>query len=183
VRVSDRKIRACFLVLIAVVLMVVGAFAWSACTDNRSAMGRVIRWARGETGASQIVNDLAEDIRNDSSLSQLRSWGWETLARFRAGAVQTNGVSDYLPDHIRNVRLAMEERPEFIRSRWGETNSFGAEEPELVVVVSTNGQPEHLVVSWYLHGIVIGQPDDNMPFKPWCSAKAQPGIYTYHFYK
>ena len=148
---------------------------------KRSIPGRIVRWLQGETGAQQTVNDLAEDIRDIPELGRLQTWSVETLARFRSGQVHTNGLAAYWS--VGTARLAAQERPTFVTQRWGATNVWGEESPEISVRLSTNGQPECVVIAWYLHGIVAGPPEYRMSFHPWCYAQAKPGIYAYHLYK
>jgi len=114
-------------------------------------------------------------------LAQLQSWSVETLARFRSGELHTNGSPAYWS--VGTVRLAAQERPSFVTQRWGLTNRWGEESPEISVMLSTNGQPECVVIAWYLHGIVAGPPEYRLSFQPWCYAEAKPGVYAYHLYK
>jgi hypothetical protein len=177
---SDRPVsRTRIVLLVAVTLAVAALFVWPGHPVKRSLPGRVVRYFLGEAGAHQIVNDLVQDIREAPALRQLQPWGVETIARFRTGTVATNGR----PDSIGSIRLAPKERPTFVTKQWGLTNKWGEEEPELSVRLSTNGQPECVVIAWYLHGIVIGLPDYSLSFQPWYYAQARPGVYVYHLYK
>ena len=166
----------------AVVIVVIATLLFTRShVFRRSIPGRVVRWFHGEAGANQTVNDLAEDVRERPSLSRLQPWSIETLARFRSGQVHTNGNAAYLP--FGSIRLAASERPEFVSHEWGVTNSFGEEEPEISVLLNSDGQPECVVISWYLYGIVAGTPDYHLRFQPWCYVEAKPGVYVYHLYK
>ena len=158
-----------------------GSIYWQATQKKRSPLGRVVRFFKGEAGAHQTVNDLAEDIRTLPALAQLQPWSLETLARFREGTLRTNHGSRWFP--CTDIRLAEDERPAFINERWGRTNDWGQGDPEIVIVRSTNGQPECVVIAWYLHGIVVGPPDYQFAFNVWYYAKAKPGIYAYHVEK
>ena len=170
------------LVALAVVgVVATGAFFWRAYSAKRSVPGRIVRWFEGEGGARQTVNDLAADIRDVPGLAQLQSWSIETLANFRSGQIRTNGSPAYWS--VGTVRLAPEERPAFLTEQFGLTNRWGDESPEISVMLSSNGQPECVVIAWYLHGIVVGTPEYRLSFNPWCYAEAKPGIYAYHLYK
>lgn len=167
-----------------IIVLGVGTIIWLACTDRRSVPGHIVRRFRGETGAEQTVNDLAEDIRRIPALAQLQPWSIDALRRFRAGQLHINGESEEMPSSfVPNVRLARNERPEFIKRLWGETNSWGLEEPELLILLATNGQPECVAVNWYLHGIAVGPPDYRLSFDPYLSTVVTSGVYVYHFYK
>lgn len=172
--------------LAAIAAVVIGGFLWRAHADRRSLPGHIVRSIQGESGAARLLNDIAEDIRIVPSLSQLQSWSLETLRRFHDGQVKTNGHPSFWWDDRKAIRLALSERPEFIRQQWGEKNSWGDEEPELYVVLGTSGQPEVFAVAWYSHGIEIGPPDYRMVgelsyFNFY--VKAKPGIFVYSNYK
>ena len=104
-----------------------------------------------------------------------------TLARFQAGTLRTNQGTRWFP--WTKIRLAEEEKPAFVIEQWGRTNRWGEEYPEIQILCSTNGQPECVVIAWYLHGIVVGPPDYQFAFNTWYYAKAKPGIYVYHIEK
>lgn len=179
-RPVSRKLK----VLVSLALMAVamgGVFIWHAHVEKRGVPGRIVRWVKGESGAHQVVNDLAEDIRRQPSLAQLQSWSVETMARFRSGELRTNGSPAYWS--VGTIRLASQERPAFVTQEWGLTNRLGEGSPELSILLSTNGHPECVVIAWYLHGIVVGPPEYRLSFQPWCHSEAKPGVYAYHLYK
>ena len=183
---NSRKVTIVLILVAAIVVAGVGAFLWRAHVNRRSVPGHIIRFIRGESGAEQELNDLAEDIRNTPSLSQLQPWGIETLRRFRGGQVQTNGYASFYWDDPPAIKLAKQERPEFIRHQWGETNEDGEEEPELFIVRNAAKQPEAVAIGWYSYGIQIGPPDYQMPgelsyFNFY--VKVKPGVFVYANYK
>jgi hypothetical protein len=183
---TTKRIIIALILVAAIVTAAVGGFLWRAHADRRSVPGHIVRFIRGEGGAEQELNDIAEDIRSVPSLSQLQSWSLETLRRFHDGQVQTNGYPSFWWDDGKAIRLARSERPEFIRHQWGETNSWGEEEPELYVVLGPSGQPELFAVAWYSYGIKIGLTDYQMPgelsyFNFY--VKAKPGVFVYANYK
>ena len=173
------KITATILVVLSVVLIIIVVeFIWRAHMDHRSLPGHIVRRLHGESGFQQTTNDLGEDIRR---VPQLQQWSIDTLSRFRSGKVNTDRGSGSLPDFIPNVRLAREERPEFLKKLWGETNSRGEEEPEILALLSTNGQPNCIAVNWYDHGVAVGPTNYLLSFAPDLSIKIRPGIYVYGF--
>ena len=153
-------------------------FVWRAHVNRRSWAGHLVRRLHGETGPQQTVNDLGEDVRHTP---QLQQWSVDMLSRFRAGKVKINGKSESLPDFIPNVRLSREERPKFIKQLWGETNSWGDEDPEILVLLSTNGQPDCIAVNWYDYGVGVGSTNYVLSFTPNLSIRVKPGIYAYSF--
>jgi len=100
--------------------------------------------------------------------------------------MQTNGYAAFYWDQPPAVKLARQEKPEFIRQKWGETNEFSEEEPEVFVVCDTNGQPQAVAVGWYMYGIRLGPADYQMDYPssniaPYFQVK--PGVYVYGNYK
>lgn len=161
-------------------------FLWRACSDRRSVPGHIVRFIQGVDGMQQDLNDLAADIRNVRSMSQLQSWSMETLRRYQSGTLQTNGRPRFYWDDDAVVKLARQERPEFITQQWGEKDEYGQEEPEIFIVFSTNRQPEAVMIGWYSYGIRIGTPEYRMPYEssdlsPYMEVK--PGVYVYANYK
>lgn len=128
-----------------------------------------------------MANDRAEDIRVKPELAGLQAWGVETLDRFRAGQVETNGSASYRP--MGDIQLAVKEIPPFIARQWGSTNNWGEVFPEISIRLSADGQPECVMVTWGLQGIAVGPPNYRLSFQPWCSVEAKPGVYTYYLYK
>jgi hypothetical protein len=159
----------------------VGVFFWRAHVNRRSIPGHIVRWFQGEGGFYQTVNDLAEDIRQQPTLAELQPWSVQILERFSSGEIHTNGSAAYWS--VGTIRLAAQETPAFVTQLWGLTNRWSKESPEISVRLSTNRQPECVVIAWYLHGIVAGPPEYRLSFQPWCYAQAKPGVYAYHLYK
>jgi len=183
---SRKKTVVAFLSVATVVVLSGIMFMWRAELYPRSVPGHMLRWLKGEKGAQQEINDMAQDIRNIPSLAVLPSWGRETLKRFQEGKVQTDGAPQFYWDQPPAVKLASREKPEFIKRQWGETNELGEEEPEIFVVFSTNKQPDAVVIGWYMFGIQIGPPTYKMPYHSWENApyvEAKPGVYVYANYK
>jgi hypothetical protein len=172
-------------ILLAIIGIAIALFFLRAYTDRRSIPGHIVRWFEGEYGAKQTIDDLADDIRTKSDMTQLQPWAVNTLLRFQMGQVRTNGnEGNYW--YGSGIRLAAEERPEFIKKEWGETNDFGEEYPEIYIFDSTNGKPESVGIMWGLDGVVVG--DTNYPlhandWMAWQCVTAKPGIYVFYQYK
>ncbi len=180
-----RTISRLYKILLLSWLIVIGAAAfllWHEFTDKRSILGHIIRRDKGELGGQQIANDLAEDIRKKPTLAPLQAWSVDTLARFRAGQVRTNGQPSWWDEGFA-VRLAPQERPEFIKKEWGEMDKNGDEMPEIYIVLTTNHEPECVAIVWGLYGAVVGPPDYPSQSKAWFAwfyAEAKPGVYTFY---
>ena len=154
-------------------------FTWYSKHDKRSTPGRIVRWFDGEGEYDQRVNDLVQDIREKPELVQLRQWGMETIRRVRAGEAHVSKEPSELSDGA--IKLAIDETPQFVRQLWGvTTNGWGGWEPEIGVVLSKNPQEERVSISWYMYGIVVGNPDYHMSVESNLCIEAKPGIYVYH---
>jgi hypothetical protein len=77
---------------------------------------------------------------------------------------------------VGTVHLAPEETPAFVSDEWNYS-------PELSVLLDNEGNPQAVVIEWYLYGIIAGPPEYRLSIKPWCHAEAKPGVYTFHLYK
>jgi hypothetical protein len=186
VHTTTNKIIIVLLTVTAIFTVTVGGFMWRALANRRSVPGHIVRFLRGESGLEQDLNDIAEDIRNTPALAQLQPWGVETLRLFREEKLQTNGYAQFYWDQPPAVKLALQERPEFIKHQWGETNQDGEEEPEIFIVFNTNKQPEAVAIGWYMYGIQIGPPEYRLSYTSCYYApyvQAKPGIYVYGNYK
>jgi len=129
-----------------------------------------------------MVNDLAEDIQKVPRLAKLQPWAIETLARFQAGQVHTNGGPSWYWKGPA-VKLAQQERPSFIKEQWGETNKWGEEWPEIYVLLSDSSVPESIAVVWGMYGVVIGPREYPAQTNAWYAhdyAEAMPGVYVFH---
>jgi hypothetical protein len=172
------------LVMGGIVLFAVAALIVYAASYRQSTPGRIVRWCGGQGLAAQHVQDDMEDLLRSPLYPQLQSWSTNTMERFRDGNIST--VSNLpesnfpFPDA---VRLSPSEKPEFIRNRWGETNQWGSEEPQIFILRSAEGQPESIVVAWYMHGLVFGRPGYRLPFEPWYQIQSAPGVYGFAFSK
>jgi hypothetical protein len=177
------------ILLLSVVVVFVAAVAWflmRAHVDRRSIPGHIVRRLQGESGISQDLNDLADDISSTPALKQLQPWAVQTLNRYREGRLETNGYAQFYWDEPSAVRLSRRERPEFINHQWGVTNGDGEEEPEIFIVLDTNRLPESVAIGWYMYGIQIGPPEYRISYASnyYCPyVQVKPGVYVYGNYK
>ncbi len=143
---------------------------------KRTFPGRLIRFfVTLQPLGRQIPNDLADDVRDKRRLASLQEWSVETLARFRAGQVATNGKAAYWSRGT--VRLATSEVPSWLSGAWP------GEHPEVSVRLSESGDPECITVGWYLHGLLVGPTNYRATVQPWYIVQAKPGVYAFHDYK
>ena len=125
---------------------------------RQSAFGHLIRRFRGETGAQQIVNDLAENYGDKAILGPLQAWSLETMARFDSGKIATNGFGPNWP--VNAIVISSNEIPAFVKQL------IPNNEPEVAVAISTNSHAECVIIDWYLYGLVIGPARQDRSFFP-----------------
>jgi hypothetical protein len=141
---------------------------------KQSIPGHIVRFIAGSPGAVQGAEDLADDAVRKPELAHLQDWSKQVLARYSAGQLFTNGAASYWS--MGTVKLAAQEIPASITNAWHEP-------PEVSVHLSEAGQPDCVVIAWYLSGLAVGPPEYVLSFKPWCSKQAKPGVYGYYLYK
>jgi hypothetical protein len=157
--------------------LLIVSFVLSGAFARRSTPGRIVRWCMGAGLAKQEVEDQVEDLRHSSSLPKIQNWAIETLRRFRSGQISTNGEASYWS--LGRVQLAPSEIPEFVSAEWKE-----GERPEVSIGVSNSGEPEFVVVAWYLKGVVFGDDRYRSPLsEPNYQQQIVPGVYAYYLYK
>jgi len=139
--------------------------------------------ANRKPGAVVRTDDLAQSITNKPQLAPLQDWAVGALDRFRARRLYVTGRRCvYYP--FSQVQLATNEIAAFILQEW-------RGEPEVSVVTTTNGRPECIAISWYLHGLFVGPTNYVKTISKqfdasggiWYLKEARPGIYAYHLYK
>ena len=141
---------------------------------KRSIPGHIVRFIAGAGGAVRAAEDLAEDAVRKPELAHLQDWSIQVLSRYRAGQLVTNGAASYWS--MGTIKLAPQEIPASITNAWHEP-------PEVSVHLSEAGQPDCVVIAWYLSGLAVGPTEYVLSFKPWCSKQAKPGVYGYYLYK
>lgn len=149
-------------------------FATTRSSFRRTTLGRIVRWFFLDGGVcAQRANDLAEDIEKKIGAEKLQAWCEETLTRYKANELLTDGNSPYWSQG--SIKLADEEIPEFIKDVWPEPLHAGLQEPD--VSVTLNG--DCIAICWYLHGILVG-PTDYVEYDTfWYLRQVKPGIYVY----
>ena len=98
-----RRHRRTGVVILGVYAALVGLFLVHAQLNRRSTSGHILRWLKGENGAHQQVNDLAEDAKKAVDPLELQHWAVNILQQTQ----QTNSTveisRDNLPANIRNL--------------------------------------------------------------------------------
>lgn len=149
---------------------------------DRSAIGRLFRWTKGESTIDQRANDLGEDIRTKPALKELQTWAKGILERFQKGQLQTNNTA-YFWRVDKSIALASNEIPKFIKDAWAFTNkSSGWVLPEISLVFS-NEKPACVVIDFSSYGVAVGPPEFQLPFDADKTNQVLPGIYTYEFFE
>ena len=136
----------------------------------------------------QAADDLAEDIKTKIGAVKLQAWCEETMARYQAGELITDGNSPYWSKG--DIKLAEEEIPEFIKNVWPKQPDAPLPQPDaplpqpdVSIQIDTNGEPKYIAISWYLHGLKVGPTDYVETYHYWYLRQVKPGIYVYAQYK
>lgn len=129
----------------------------------------------------QAADDLAEDIETKIGAVKLQAWCEETLARYKANELLTDGNSPYWS--YGDIKLADEEISEFIKNVWPKQPDAPLPQPDVSIQIDTSGEPVYIAISWYLHGILVGPTDYVETYHYWYLRQVKPGIYVYAQYK
>jgi hypothetical protein len=162
------------LLLGGVTILVLCALVMTATAWRYTTLGHVVRFLAGESGAEQTANDLADELQGRIGATKLQQWAVGVLARYQGRTLRLAGRASYWSEG--SVKLAPAEVPTYLTHTWPET-------PEVSVRLSPAGQPECVVVGWYLYGIFVGPPSYRATENPWYLRQVQPGVYVYHGYK
>ena len=146
---------------------------------RRSSAGRICRFMLGYPLQSQLVDDLADDVRSIDDPSRLNAWADDMMDRYRRGELTTNSTSASSVA-IRNV-VPTELFPSWLPSNWG-SNVYGGKF-EVVVCCDEDGHP--LGVCCSVHGggyladvcIMGNRSRDNAP-KPTHDQEPVPGVFV-----
>jgi hypothetical protein len=90
-------------IVLGVYAAFVGAFLVYAQFERRSTSGHIFRWIKGENGAHQHVNDLAEDVKEVVDPSELQHWAVSILQETPQATSQPSISKDKVPASIRNL--------------------------------------------------------------------------------
>jgi hypothetical protein len=124
-------------------------------------------WESDETGAQNWINDLAEDVRRNPSLSSLQSWALELMERVRNGQVSARPGLTYKYPEVDEKDL-----PEWIRTAFRGW--------EVYVIPESSGKPHCVMLNYHcMAGVLAGPSDYAMDFPAWYSTNVTPGIYAY----
>ena len=138
---------------------------------KRTGVGQHLRaLATGRPLARIWVDDLVKDVQDNPSLAQLQEWSEQTLARYRAGQLATNGQSILAGPFA--IRLASDEVPDWLRNAW-------VRKPEVSIQMDITMNPECVHMAWYLTGIMVGPSNYVLTSNPDYVVQIKPGMYCY----
>lgn len=172
------KRKRLLLVLLALIILLAGVLLLTVPRRvlKRSIPGRIVRFIAGSPGVQQAVEDLAEDIRDDPRLANLRGWAEEVLARQRQGQLKTQNPPQNWPSD--EPVLDDSEVDAGIRACWPKRE--GMMYPLFIVKLSPSGAPLFVACRWRNSGVIIGGPDyPKLDFDTFYDIEVQPGIWAY----
>lgn len=154
-------------------------FAKTSSHFRRTPLGRIVRWFFLDGGViAQYANDLAEDIEKKIGAEKLQVWCEETMTRYKANELLTDGDSPYWS--AGDITLADEEIPEFIKNVWPkQPDAIPQHQPDVSIRTAINGEPIYMAISWYLHGVMVGPLEYVENFDYWYLRQVKPGVYVY----
>jgi hypothetical protein len=120
------------------------------------------------------ADDLADDVRNKKQLAHLQDWSVQTMERFRAGKLATQGEAYHgIPNEL---KVAAKDVPSWLQNAWWDR-------PKISILLNESNEPQCIVVGWYLCGLEVGPTNFVSTFTPWYIARVKPGIYAYSIEK
>jgi hypothetical protein len=153
-------------------------FAKTSSNFRRTTLGRIVRWCWGDGLIVQKADDLAEDIEKKIGAEKLQTWCEETMTRYKANELLTDGDSPYWS--AGDITLADEEIPEFIKNVWPKQLLDGIpQQPDVSIRIATNGEPKYMAISWYLHGVMVGPLEYVENFNYWYLRQVKHSVYVY----
>ena len=176
--IMDMKKKGIYIFVIAAgVVLVLIAMTLTLPGFRRTRLGRIVRHCLGDGLAVQRADDLAEDIEKKIGAEKLQAWCEETMTRYKANELLTDGNSPYWS--AGNIKLADEEIPEFIKNVWPKQPAPNEQKPDVSIRIDTNGNPEYMAISWYLHGVMVGSSYFVVTHPYFYLIQVKPGIYVY----
>jgi hypothetical protein len=128
-------------------------------------------------GAQIYSHGFERAVAKEVDIGKLQQWVESTLKRYREGTLLFDGQASYWSPG--SLRIASSELPDMMRSGVF-SSSHG--EPEISVCTNSyvTGGGICITVSWYLHGLVLGDSKFRTDWNPWYSHQLVPGVYSYH---
>jgi hypothetical protein len=154
-------------------------FATTRSSFRRTTLGRIARWCLGDGIVAQRADDLAEDIEKKIGAVKLQAWCEETMMRYKANELLTDGNSPYWS--AGDITLADEEIPEFIKNIWPKPP---VHRPDVSIGIHKNAELNYIAISWYQYGVIIrprgyiAAPPSNS-FDYTYQRQVKPGICVY----
>ncbi|MDH4238972.1 MAG: hypothetical protein OEW48_05385 [Phycisphaerae bacterium] len=153
-------------------------FATTNSNFRRTTLGRIVRWVFLDGGTvAQRANDLAEDIEKKIGAEKLQAWCEETMTRYKANELLTDGNSPYWS--AGDIKLADEEIPEFIKNVWPKQPDAILPEPDVSIYIANDGEPKYIAISWYYCGVMVGPLDYVERYSYFYLRQVKPGVYVY----
>lgn len=124
-------------------------------------------------GALIWTDGFVAGIESRVNLDELQTWALNAISDYQAGTLAIVGEADYWTPA--KDKLDPDILPHYIQDIW-------AIPPSVSIVTPDRGTVGDycVVISWSLHGILVGTPDFQSQWTPWHIRKLQPGIWVYH---
>ena len=153
-------------------------FATTRSSFRRTPLGRIVRRFMGDGLVVQYADDLSEDIEKKIGALKLQAWCEETMMRYKANELLTDGNSPYWS--AGDIKLADEEIPEFIKNVWPkQPDAIPQHQPDVSIQIAKNGEPKYMAISWYCYGVMVGSSDYVEIIDPSYLRQVKPGMCVY----
>ena len=162
----------------AIIAFTVLATIWSSFRSRNNLWALISLFQGDWIDNRQAADDLAEDIETKIGAVKLQAWCEETMMRYKANELLTDGNSPYWS--AGDIKLADEEIPEFIKNVWPkQPDAIPQHQPDVSIHIAKNGEPKYMAISWYCYGVMVGSSDYVEFIDPSYLRQVKPGIYVY----
>lgn len=131
-------------------------------------------------GAVVYARGFEAALRSRADLGQIRTWAADTIRRYDASELKTDGEALYWSPG--SIRVAQSEIPAFLQSgMFQRTEHFWG--PEIAICPKDGkmeGSETCVAISWSLHGVLVGTDNYRTDWNPWYRRQLAPGVYSYH---
>jgi hypothetical protein len=181
IRAMKKKVIYILVIAGAIAIGAIIAFTIFATTNSsfrRTTLGRIVRWCMRQGIDVQKAEDLAEDIKKKIGAVKLQAWCEETMTRYKASELLTDGNSPYWS--AGDITLADEEIPEFIKNVWPiQQHATLQHQPDVSIYIANDGDPKYMAISWYDCGVMVGPLDYVENYGYSYLRQVKPSVYVY----
>jgi hypothetical protein len=136
-------------------------------------------------GAITYSHGFEYALRTKVGINRLQQWSQETLVQFKSGQIKSAGEVELSDTSPGDVLISTNDLPEFLKTGVFKPIDFTSNEPEVSICKqggSIGANQNCIVISWHLHGVLIGSRNFTSKWNPWYCKEIAPGVYSYYVY-